>query len=541
MKVLSALLALALSAPAAAATQPPRLIVAIAIDQFSTDLFSEYRAHFTGGLKRLQQGAVFANGFQSHAATETCPGHATILTGGRPYRTGIIANNWVDYSAPRADKGIYCAEDESVKGSTQEKYTQSVVHLKIPTLGDRMKAATKATRVVAVAGKDRAAIMMGGKSTDQLWFWNAGKFDTLVGRRKNASADKINGEIAATIAAGLPAPALPDLCRGRVAPVPVSADKSIGNPLAALAPATPKGMRVRPELDRATIDLASALTDELKLGQGKATDLLAISLSVTDYIGHAYGTEGPEMCTQMVALDEALDVLFKHLDGIGVPYMVVLTADHGGHDATERNQIRGFADDRRFTAENGLKALNTALGHGDKPAFRTEDKGSDTIVGDLYLDAAITGEERAALLARAKEWLGQQSSFAAIFTRDELLATPPSQFPPEAWTLAERAAASVDRQRSGDLVVLLKPRLSPIRNPGGGAVATHGSPWDYDRRVPILFWSQGMAGFEQPNSIETVDIMPTLAALIGLPVPANEIDGKCRDLDVGANSTCPAN
>ena len=539
MKALSALAALALSAPAAAAVQSPKLIVAVAVDQFSTDLFNEYRAHFTGGLKRLQQGVVFANGYQSHAATETCPGHATILTGGRPARTGIIANNWIDYSAPREDKVVYCAEDESVRGSTHDKYTQSVVHLKIPTLGDRMKAANKASRVVAVAGKDRAAIMMGGKSTDQLWFWNAGKFDTLTGRPKNASADRINNAIAATLATGLPTPALPDLCRGRVAPVPVSTAKSIGNPLSTLAPNTPKDMRIRPELDRATADLAIALTDELKLGRGKAADLLAVSFSVTDYVGHAFGTEGPEMCTQLVALDETLDVFLTHLDGIGVPYAVVLTADHGGHDAAERNQIRGIPDDQRFAEESGLNALNAALGHADKPVFRTDGGFTGSVTGDLYLDPAITGEARTALLAQARAWLTQRPSFAAVFTRDELLATPPSKFPPDAWTLAERAAASVDRQRSGDLIVLLRPRLSPIMNPGGGSVATHGSPWDYDRRVPILFWSQGMSGFEQPNSIETVDIMPTLAALIGLPVPAGEIDGQCRDLDAGQASTCP--
>jgi alkaline phosphatase len=299
-------------------------------------------------------------------------------------------------------------------------------------------------------------------------------------------------------------------------------------------------MRVRPELDRATVDLANALTDELKLGRGKATDLLAISLSVTDYVGHTYGTEGPEMCAQMLALDESLDVLLTHVEAIGVPYVVVLTADHGGHDAAERNQARGIADDQRFTAENGIKALNAALGYGEKPVFRADDPGSDTIAGDLYLDPSVQGEARAAIIARAKQWLSERPVFAAVFTRDELLATPPSQLPPDSWTLAERAAASVDAQRSGDIVALLKPRISPISNPGGSSVATHGSPWDYDRRVPILFWRPGMAGFEQPNSIETVDIMPTLAALIGLPVPASEIDGKCRDLDAGPGSTCPA-
>ncbi|MEO7383976.1 MAG: alkaline phosphatase family protein, partial [Novosphingobium sp.] len=99
-----AILGLALALPAAAKDSaptpvpapPPRLIVALSIDQFSADLFAQYRAHYTGGLARLQQGAVFPSAFQSHAATETCPGHSTLLTGVHPARSGIISNNWFD-------------------------------------------------------------------------------------------------------------------------------------------------------------------------------------------------------------------------------------------------------------------------------------------------------------------------------------------------------------------------------------------------------------------------------------------------------------
>ena len=89
---------------APAQQRPPRLVVAISIDQFSADLFAQYRRFFTKGLARLQDGAVFPSGFQSHAATETCPGHSTILTGMRPAHTGIIANSWIDQKAARADK-----------------------------------------------------------------------------------------------------------------------------------------------------------------------------------------------------------------------------------------------------------------------------------------------------------------------------------------------------------------------------------------------------------------------------------------------------
>ncbi|MEQ6410534.1 alkaline phosphatase family protein, partial [Salmonella enterica subsp. enterica serovar Enteritidis] len=82
---------------------------------------------------RLLNGAVFPSGYQSHAATETCPGHSTILSGFRPEHTGIIANNWTDLKTPRADKQVYCAEDESVPGTTSSKYTVSDKHLLVPT------------------------------------------------------------------------------------------------------------------------------------------------------------------------------------------------------------------------------------------------------------------------------------------------------------------------------------------------------------------------------------------------------------------------
>ena len=103
-------------APQPPTAAPPRLLIAISVDQFSADLFDEYRPQFTGGLARIASGTAFRNGYQSHAATETCPGHSTILTGSRPARTGIIANDWVDQGVARTDKTIYCAEDSSVAG-----------------------------------------------------------------------------------------------------------------------------------------------------------------------------------------------------------------------------------------------------------------------------------------------------------------------------------------------------------------------------------------------------------------------------------------
>lgn len=104
--------------------------------------------------------------------------------------------------------------------------------------------------------------------------------------------------------------------------------------------------------------------------------------------------------------------------------------------------------------------------------------------------------------------------------------------------MAERTRASFHPDRSGDFIVLLKKAVTPIARAMRGYVATHGSPWDYDRRVPILFWREGMSHFEQPLSVQTVDIAPTLASVIGLDVPQGEFDGRCLDIDGGPENNC---
>ena len=128
---------------------------------------------------------------------------------------------------------------------------------------------------------------------------------------------------------------------------------------------------------------------------------------------------------------------------------------------------------------------------------------------------------------------------AAVFTAAELAATPMPAGNPQDWTIKERARVSFMAERSGDVIVLLNRAVTPIPEPVPGAfVATHGSVWDYDRRVPMLFWRIGMTGFEQPNPVETVDIAPTLAAAIGLKVDDGAFDGRCLDLDAGTGNTC---
>jgi arylsulfatase A-like enzyme len=164
---------------------------------------------------------------------------------------------------------------------------------------------------------------------------------------------------------------------------------------------------------------------------------------------------------------------------------------------------------------------------------------ADGPFGDLYLNRALSPEQRGRVLAELKA-LVAHPQVAAVFTADELAATPLPAGSPESWSLIERARASFHPQRSGDAVMLLERAIVPIPTPAPGYTATHGSPWDYDRRVPILFWRRGLGGFEQPAPIDTVDIAPTLAALIGLAVPEAEFDGRCLDLDPGPGNTCAA-
>nr|WP_245941963.1 alkaline phosphatase family protein [Sphingomonas gilva] len=534
-----AAIALLAAAPAfaqEAAPAQPRLIVAISVDQFSGDLFAQYRSSFTGGLARLAtEGAVFPAGYQAHAATETCPGHSTILTGSNPARTGIIANNWIDQGAAREDKVIYCSEDESVAGSSSDKYTVSPVHLKVPTLGMRMKAANPASRNVAVSGKDRGAVMMAGRDPDQIWWWGGQGFVTYPGK-SSAAAAAVNAAVTRAIATARAPLELSPRCAALARPVAVGGG-TVGDGRFAREAGDRGRFRASPEMDGATLALAAGLIAEMRLGQGSAPDMLSISLSATDYVGHGYGTEGSEMCLQMAALDRSLGDFFARLDGAGIDYAVMLTADHGGHDLPERAREQAAPDAQRVTADLAPKAVSqrigAALGLTGELVF------GDGSFGDMWVSRSLSAADKARVVAEAKKQLSAHPQVQAVLTRAEIMATPMPRGPADSWTLLERARASFDPERSGDYVVALKPRVTPIANPRpGGGVATHGSFWDYDRRVPILFWLKGMTPFEQPLAITTTDIMPTLAALIGLPVPANEIDGVCRDLDAGPGTTC---
>lgn len=526
------------SASTAFAT-PPKLIVAISVDQFSADLFNEYRQYYSGGLKRLaQEGAVFPRGYQSHAATETCPGHSTILTGSRPSRTGIIANTWFDLNAKRADKAIYCAEDETQPGTDSNSYVASPVHLKVPTLGGRMKVANPATRVVSVAGKDRAAIMMGGPTADQTW-WLGGPqgYVSYKGVATPPLVAKVNAALAGQLGQANSGFELPQQCVAKDFPVSVGAGKTVGDGRFARAAGDFRAFRASPEQDAFTLVLAAGAIESMGLGKQAQTDIISIGLSATDYVGHTYGTEGTESCIQIDRVDRELGAFFDRLDKDGIDYMVVLTADHGGHDLPERHQDNAMPMEARVDVALTPKELTKTIGEKTGLAGRKLIWG-DGPAGDLYFDKGLTAAQRAKVEAETLKLLRAHPQVETVFTKAQIAAAPSPSGPPESWTLLQEARASFDPDRSGDLLLLLKPRVMAIPDGSKGYVATHGSPWDLDRRVPILFWRKGMRAFEQPLGVETVDIMPSLAPLIRLPVAKSEIDGRCLDLIAGGGNSC---
>ena len=534
------------AAVAPAPTGPPKLIVAIAVDQYSADLFAQYRPHYRYGLARLAQGAVFPSGYQSHAASETCPGHSTLLTGNHPARTGIIANNWYEPDGPRPTKPIYCAEDDRNPASTSRNPVVSAYHLKVPTLGEYLKAADPRSRNVAVSAKDRAVMMMGGHTIDAAYWWKGAGFVTLAGRDLAPAAVSENAAVSATLKTGAPALAAPAWCQPTDHAVALGARGSTGQgrfalPALASEAKAPDLFRISPRMDAATVDLATGLVDEMGLGKGGAPDVLSVSLSATDYIGHATGTGGVEMCIQMAELDKNIGRLMDHLDGLGIDYMVVLSADHGGLDTPERLDEQALPRAVRVSAALAPDALSKAV--SAKTGIKVDGPLllADAAFGDFYVNRAVPAAQRPAVIAALVAQAKANPQVAAVFTAEELAKSPMPSSNPQDWSLKDRARASFDPARSGDVIILLDRAVVPIPEPIPGAyIATHGSAWDYDRRVPMLFWRKGVPGFEQPQPVETVDIAPTLVAILGLTLPDGTFDGRCLDIDGSAVNSCGA-
>jgi predicted AlkP superfamily pyrophosphatase or phosphodiesterase len=526
----------------------PKLIVAISIDQFSWDLFSAYRTTYAGGLKRLARGVSYT-GYQSHAGTETCPGHSTILTGRHPSGTGIVANSWFDRAS---GKMVYCV---AVPGADANARGPQTMH--VDTFGDWLKRKTPGSRVVAISGKDRAAITMAGKTADAVYWWDDGKgfvtssyagpatpavvdpalaFDTALFDRWRASPPQLWPVRLSARCAALQKPETFGTLKVSGEVPPEGADASVKAADFLTRGDFQKHLRASPLFDRQVLDFATTIIDRDRLGHGPATDLLALSFSANDYIGHRFGPGGAEMCVQQAAIDQTLGRLFTKLDSLRVPYMVVLTADHGGSDAVERAAQHGV-DARRVDGNALLKQMKAAvaqqLGLTSAPIASDDPE-------QIYITPGTDPALKAKAIAAIVAWLKARPEVEQVYTAEQVAAaTPPRGKSVADLSLLERMNESYDAERSADISVAFRAHMSmSIPHAPGDSVAGHGSPWDYDRRVPILFWWKGVRPQIRKEPIETVDIAPTLAAIAGVVTPT--VDGACQKVVAdGRRISCP--
>ncbi|MFA4939117.1 alkaline phosphatase family protein [Brevundimonas sp.] len=521
-----------------AALAPPKLIVTIVVDQFSANLFNQYRGRYSSGLRRMaDQGLVSINGYQTHGLTETCPGHSTVLTGMHPVETGIPANDWID---AKTGKEVYClaapqnhlahGRDDSDNGPVGPD------QLRVTTLGDWLKAVSPDSKVMAVSGKDRGAINLAGHQGQAFWFTDGFGLTTYVkpgqtAQDRLAPVAAFNADFNAWMAA---TPTAWDYqneeCRA------LAGDWTIrGQTFHSVLP--PAGLKFdsSPLLDEQTLKAAEYLLDSQKLGQGATTDMLGVSLSATDRIGHMYGTQGPEMCEQMHRLDAALGAFLDKLAQVPGGAMVVLTADHGGSDFVERLHEHGYPQAHRADMD-AIKGVNAAL----KTRFNLDvdplqSGGSGWMVADAE-HRSLPNPLRTQVAEAAVEMLRALPDVAFAETRDRLLTEPlPDSRQPEMMTVRERMRLSTVAERSPDIQFAWTQNTT-AGGRVGSTLAGHGTPWEYDRRVPIIFWWPGAHGEERFLSIRTVDIAPTLAHVIGVPAP--QVEGRCMDLNGFAVAAC---
>jgi len=500
------------------APQPerPALAVLVVVDQLRADLLDHYDSLFTGGLRRLRdESRIFVNGTHDHATTNTAPGHATISTGVTPARHGIVGNSWyeqVDGDWVRVenvhDPNIELVGAPGIPAASPHRLLR-------PGLADWVRAADSASIVVSISGKDRGAILPGAHSRGYVYWFQpaAGRFVTSTHYRTEDPdwVTSYNQNVLPTFMrdsvweSTIPATALhfaqPDTAEHEADGVHTYFPHRFADVRDAADPQSFwRWFDTTPMLDAATLGLAKAAVQALGLGKDGSPDLLAISLSQTDRIGHTYGPFSREHLDNLLRLDRELGEFLAFLDetvGAG-RWVLALSADHGVHEAPEVAQVLGLPGLR--ATERERDALNRAVAEAQERA-----KGSDDATAAAFIVEAI-----------------KQLPFVV-----------------DAWTHAELDAATAP---ADSFVELFRKARHPGREPGvlgrqGVEVmfvegfityprgATHGSPYYKDRHVPIIFMGAGVKPGIDSTRAATVDIAPTLARLLGVPVP-DDLDGK---------------
>ncbi len=490
-----------------AAPQPvarPKLLVAIVIDQFRYDYLTRFSSSYTAGFKRLLAGgAVYTNAHYIHVPTVTAIGHSTFLTGATPSVSGIIGNEWFDRETGR---NVTSVGDSSVAllGGKPGAKGSSPRRLLVSTVGDEMKIAGKASKVVGISIKDRSAILPSGHMADgAYWFDDStGHFvsstyyfpalPAWVQAFDSASADApYKGKSWRALDAK---PSDPPFC------VYGAADHASACGTIA---ATPFGNELIEKF-------AEHAVMAEQLGQHSNTDVLTISFSSNDYVGHAWGPDSARVRDISIRTDRTIGTLLAFLDahlGAG-RYVVVLTGDHGVAPVPEVNQARKMPGGRLEWSKLSA-SVNDAL---------TEHYGAghwlaSSSPGAIYLDLSALASHHANPAEARRIAASAALAFphiARVYTRDDLLAGIDSADP-----ISRAMRNGFYGPRSGDVFVLPEPYF--LFTPRG---TTHGTPYGYDRHVPVIFYGEGIVTGIHRDDVTVNDIAPTLAALFSVEAPS---------------------
>ncbi|MBX7115648.1 MAG: alkaline phosphatase family protein [Myxococcaceae bacterium] len=510
-----------------AQAKPPRLTLFISVDALGTDVFQRNRPKLKGGFYNLTvNGAFFPNARHGIAECATAAGHTSLVTGTFPWRHGIVSNRVLNRATGKLESA-FADPSHPVLDAPLSNEDVSPVNLLTETLADRVRLSTyQKGKAIAIAGKARAAVAMGGHLGEAWWFHEqVGRFVTGTYYRKEAP----------TWVKGFNDKKLPDTYQskewalllppaqywgeddrpfesdwhamGRKFPHPLSGG------LSAPGVQSYQALSSSPMMNDVMVQFAKAAIDGEALGKDDVTDFLAVSFSANDKVYHLYGPYSWEMQDALLRLDRSIAELIAHAEkaaGGRGNLLVVLSADHGGAAVPEEWAKLGLDGVRvpPSTLEKGLeKELATKFNGGDMVQVIEET--------DVYLDHKAIADKKldvAAVRRAAAAWLNQQPGMLYAVSRDDLFTAAI----PQGYGPAVQRGFHPDR--SGDVLMLTKP-FNVIEAETAGT--SHGTPYSYDAEVPVIFYGKGIRPGYYPQNISIADVATTVSALLEMGQPAS--------------------
>jgi predicted AlkP superfamily pyrophosphatase or phosphodiesterase len=513
-------------APAASATRP-RLVVFVAVDQMRADYLERFKPIFSAGFKRIhEQGAVFTRAFYRHACTETGPGHSVVMSGRSPRSSGIVGNQWYDRTLKAR---VNVVEDRTVRVVGGVGRAASPANYNAFTVGDMLKAHSPGSKVVGVSFKDRSAILPSGRRADGAYWYESsnGRFVTSSWYVEEAprwldewNARKLPDGLAGRVWERL----LPDASlyvryAGEDAVDGEWDRKDVVFPhrIRSAPPAHDfyDDLRRTPFADEILLDFALAAMRGHDLGTDEVTDVLTVSFSATDVIGHTYGADSQEQMDNLLRLDRTLGSLMDAVEeraGKG-RVLYALSADHGALPLVEVLKKNGV-DARRGSGSEVHEAVVKALEprYPDaKALFADADPLEYVFDREVVARRGLKLEE---LEAATRDALLATGFIEKVYTQRELMQLPPGDDP-----YFDRHQRAFFAPRSGDLIARVKPYVYLGGYVGGSG---HGSPHDYDRHVPVVFMGPGVRPGPRDAGTGPEDIAWALGRLLGLPYPQQD-------------------